>query len=168
MERLSGRLLGVALSLLLVIAAGTSNLQAQQQPVDRSFGLTGSIQSSQTVILVPIWVSQTLNIAPGFGFSYREAVGAHFTFLLVPHFYLDMGRIAPYVSLRAGLMVDAPKRSGDQADLLGGIGFGGEYFINPKFSIGIEATVDGIIEDAGGINRIVIQSGTAVNGTVYF
>ena len=101
MKQFSGRFSAVLLAAMLMVTVNTGILQAQQEPVDRSFGLSASIQGGQTVILVPIWISESMNIAPGFGFSYLEGTGplsgSRFTFFLIPHLFLDMGRIAPFI-----------------------------------------------------------------------
>jgi len=152
----------------MVTVLSTNLLQAQQRQVDRHFGLTAYVQTSQTSILVPIWVNPMLTIAPGFSFSYLENSGSQIGFFLMPRIYIDMRRVAPYVALRVGAHINAPKRARNTTDFLAGVGFGGEYFINPRFSFGVEAIIDGQIIDLGTGNNIKLDTSGAVHANVYF
>lgn len=49
-----------------------------------------------------------------------------------------------------------------------GVGLGGEYFINPKFSMGVEARLNGAVADISGANNLSITTATAVLANVYF
>jgi len=156
----------IGVGLLTVLSSNP--LQAQQRPVERHFGLTAYVQNSQTSILVPIWVNPMLTIAPGFSFSYLENSGSRIGFFLMPRIYLDMRRVAPYLAIRVGAHINAPKRARNTTDFLLGGGFGGEYFINPRFSLGVEAIVDGQIIDLGTGNNIKLDTSAAVHANVYF
>ncbi len=155
-----------AVSLLMVFC--TSSLLAQERRAERNFGLTASVQTGQTSILVPIWVGQMLSIAPGVSFSYIENSGTTVGFFLVPRIYIDMRRVAPYVAIRLGALHNAPKPGRNTTDFLAGLAFGGEYFINPMFSFGVEAIFDGRVFDIGTLNNLGLNTSAAVHANVYF
>ena len=150
---------------LLVFASGTA--QAQDT---RSFGLTALIQNGQAEILVPVWLGDALTLAPGFSLLYIENNTMEIGLLLMPRFYLDMQRVAPYISARGGVIFRMPDSSqqSDTTDLLLGIGFGGEYFVNAMVSFGVEAQLNGFVVDISGISDITLRTAAAVHANVYF
>ncbi|MFQ5651887.1 MAG: hypothetical protein ACE5IY_18270 [bacterium] len=168
MRRCKQGSLAPLLVLALALFSGTGTLQSQERSVERHLGLTASIQSTQTAILVPIWMGDKLTVAPGIALSYVENTGTTFTLLLVPRFYLQMKRVAPYISANVGVSFIDPTGPADLTDFLFGIGFGGEYFINPKFSLGVEAMVNGRVADISGAKTMSISTGTGVHANVYF
>jgi len=149
----------VVLALLLLLGS-----PARSQETTRTIGLSASIQTFQSVILVPIWISDRFIIAPGVGVDWTQNVDTDLVFALVPKFYTSMGRIAPYVSLLGGGMLNLPTGGGRVLDLIFGLAFGGDYFVNPKFSFGVEARVDAFVPDTGNIN---VSTGAAANVSIY-
>jgi len=161
--------LSCSLALALALSAGLlTSASAQDKEMTRTCGLTASIQSGQGQILVPLWLGDRLTLAPGIGLNYTENVGTTITLLLAPRFYLDMGRVAPYISARGGINLNMPSVGGDTTDGMLGAGFGGEYFINPKFSFGVEGQLNMMIVDFGGASNMSISTGAAVHANVYF
>ncbi len=53
------------LTLTLVLFSSLNSGYAQGE-MTRKFGLTGSVQGGQTIILVPLWLGDRLTVAPGF------------------------------------------------------------------------------------------------------
>jgi len=155
------------LTLAFAIFASLNSGYAQGE-MTRKFGLTGSVQGGQTTILVPLWLGDRLTVAPGFSLDWEDGGDTDIGLLVMPRLYLDMNRIAPYISGTVGVMLNMPNGGGDTTDLMFGLGLGGEYFINPKFSFGVEARLNGMIEDISGTNVFSITTGTAVHANVYF
>ena len=102
MRLMQKRYMVVASLVALAVLSLTSSVFAQQREVRRTWGLSGSIQGSQTAILVPLWMGDTMILAPGLSLSYREGVGTTLGVMIVPRFYLGMSRVVPYIPLNAG------------------------------------------------------------------
>ncbi len=155
------------LTLALVIFASLNSGYAQEE-MTRKFGLTGSVQGGQTTILVPLWLGDRLTVAPGFNLIWVDGGTTNIGLQVTPRIYLDMNRIAPYITGTVGVRLNMPNAGGDSTDLLLALGLGGEYFINPKFSFGVEALLNGFITDISGANIFAIVTATAVHANVYF
>jgi hypothetical protein len=161
-------MVAVVLVVLFVLLL-TSSVFAQQREIRRTWGLSGSVQNGQTAILIPLWLGDTMILAPGFNVNYTENVGTTVGVMLVPRFYLDMGRIVPYIPLIVGVLLDRPSNNApNTSNLMLGVGLGGEYFINPKFSFAVEARLDGQVVDLSGLNNIALQTVTAIIANIYF
>ncbi|MFQ5638569.1 MAG: hypothetical protein ACE5IR_11310, partial [bacterium] len=129
--------------------------------------------SGQVEILVPLWLGDTMVLAPGLGFIYVENVGMDVRLVLAPRFYLSMHRVAPYFGARVAVLLNLPDTGSNTTDFLIGAVFGGEYFVNPKFSFGVEAQVNGTISDNASTRfaspgAITISTGAAAHVNVYF
>ena len=156
----------VLLTLALVIFASLNSGYAQGET--RKFGLTGSLQGGQTTILVPLWLGDRLTVAPGFSLMWVDGGTTNIGLQVTPRLYLDMNRVAPYISGTVGVMLNMPNIGGDTTNLILGIGLGGEYFINPKFSMGVEARLNGTILNISGGSVASMTTATAVHANVYF
>ena len=157
--------------LLLTCALVMSSVavtRAQERVVTRKFGLTASLQGGQAAVMVPLWLSDTVILAPGLAIDYVEKVRSDFGLFLAQRFYINMDRIAPYIAAQAGVGFNRPDAGTATEDLTLGAGFGGEYFLNPPFSFGIEAQLNGFIVDLSGIARIALSTATANHANVYF
>ena len=155
------------LTLAFAIFASLNSGFAQGE-MTRKFGLTGSVQGGQTTILVPLWLGDRLTVAPGFSLLWVDGVTTNIGLQVTPRLYLDMDRIAPYITGTVGVRLNMPNAAGDTTDLMFALGFGGEYFINPKFSFGVEALLNGFITDISGADIFSITTATAVHANVYF
>lgn len=154
------------LSVLFFTSFGSA--LAQGGDVRRTFGLTGSLQSNQMAILVPIWAGDVTIIAPGISLNYIENTTTTIGLFVAPRFFIEMTRVAPYVGAQGGIILNMPNFGSDTTDLLLGLVFGGEYFVNPKFSFGVEAQLNGFVNDASGARIIQISTDAGVHANVYF
>ena len=113
-----------------------------QDTLTRTVGISATIQTTQMGIMIPFWVNSQITIAPAIDLQWGEKIGTDFTFGVVPHFYFSKDKLKPYLGLRAGIATYIPSGDNDQevrsTDWITGIAFGGEYFFDPRFSIGIE------------------------------
>ncbi len=158
------------LTLTLVLFSSLSSGYAQGEEVTRSFGLTGSLQGGQTTILVPLWLGDMLTLAPGFSLRWVDGGTTNIAVQVTPRLYFDMNRIAPYITGTIGVMFNMPNVGANTTNLMLGIGLGGEYFINPKFSMGVEAGLMGMVSNinVSGARTSMVNSATAVHANVYF
>lgn len=161
----------ICCAILLSLAAIPAN--AAEPPASGSIGLMASLQSEQIDILVPLWVSPHLSLAPAvrivsIGDSHTDyGIGASL------RAYRRNTTVSPYVGVRGMALVVSPKTGDGWTDIVIGGAFGGDYFFDPQFSIGVEAQLNvSISADAstrfgnpGGTN---INSGMGVFAAVYF
>ena len=148
-------------------------VDAAEPPASGSVGLMASLQSEQIDILVPLWVSPNLSLAPALrivsvGDSYTDyGIGASL------RVYRRSATVSPYVGLRGMALVISPKTGDGWTDFVVGGAFGGDYFFDPQFSVGVEAQLNvSVSADAstrfgnpGGTN---INSGMGVFAALYF
>lgn len=157
----------ILLTSILVMFSSLNSGYAQGE-MTRKFGLTGSVQGAQTTILVPLWLGDLLTVAPGVNLMWVDGGTTNIGLQVTPRIYLDMNRIAPYISGTVGVRLNMPNAGGDTTDIMLAIGLGGEYFINPKFSFGVEALLNGFITDISGASLKSMNTATAVHANVYF
>lgn len=163
---------------LIITLLVLSPLLGKAQEDKRTIGLTASLQTSQMDIMVPIWLGESIVIAPSINVSSVENAGTSFGVGLVPKFFLNSKKLRPYVSARAALFMSSSSNNNqfetnNTMDILTGLAFGGEYFFDPRFSLGVEAQANVTISDEnsakfgnpGGIN---FNTGMAILANVYF
>ena len=159
----------IAKALLLVTIitfAATDALAQDQKPGNGAWGLTASIQGSQTNLQAPIWVSDDIVIAPVFGLNHRDNSFTTINLGITPRFYQDVGdNFGSYIGARALLQRTSPDVGPDDNDFLLGATGGGEYFPSNHFSFGVEAQLNFLFNDNGNNG---ISTGAAIQGTYYF
>ena len=144
----------------------------------RKIGLSGSLQSSQLGISMPIWLGDKFVLAPSVGFQYAEKIGSDLSVGLAPRFYLKNEQLAPYFGLKLGAAINMPSSENtiDQltkVDIIGGVAFGAEYFIAEHFSLGVEAQGNCTKSDKnsarfGNPDGFNFNTATMVSATIYF
>jgi hypothetical protein len=145
---------------------------------DVKVGLSGTLQSSQFGISVPMWLGEMFVLAPGFDFKYAETIGTDFSFGLSARFYLKKEKLCPYFGFKAGTAFFMPSSDNEintstRVDLLGGIAYGLEYFITDNLSFGVEAQGNltksheesSRYGNPGGLN---FNTATMLSATIYF
>jgi hypothetical protein len=147
---------------------------SQEKAVERTWGLSALIQGGQLDIILPIWAGNKAVIAPAFNVVYVEDAGVDLGIGIAPRFYLRMDKVAPYISGRVGAFFNLPSGNAEETtDWLLGLAFGGEYFLNTKFSIGVEAQANFAISDDlssrfGNPGGLSLNTATAVFASIYF
>lgn len=155
------------------------SLSASLHSQDKKFiGISGSIQGNQYGILIPMWLGEKFVLAPAIDLKYAEGTGTDIGIGLSPRFYLKNDKTAPYFGLKIGALLNKPSSENEidtdtKLDLLGGIAFGGEYFLAEKFSFGVELQGNFTKSDdksnrfgnPGGLN---FNTGTMISATLYF
>jgi len=165
------RALIISIVLLLVV----KTLYSQS---DVKVGLSGTLQSNQFGISVPVWLGQALVLAPGFDLRYAETVGTDFSVGLAGRHYLKKEKLCPYFGLKAGTAFFMPSSenaidASTRVDVLVGIAFGLEYFITDNLSFGVEPQGNftkshknsSRYGNPGGLN---FNTATMLSATIYF
>lgn len=161
------------LSLILLLVSISSY---SQEP--KKIGLSGSLQDNQFGILIPIWMGEKFVLAPAFDLKIAEKAGTDFAIALVPRFYFSKEKLSPYFGLKFGTFINKPYTENDvdpdtKLDILGGLAFGGEYFLSEHFSFGVEVQANLTKSDDnsyrfGNPGKINFNTGTMIAATVYF
>jgi len=158
-------------SILTILLFSTILVHAQEE---RTWGVTGSIQSSQFEFLLPIWVSETATLSPSVSFIAAQDGGSDLSLGLNPKFYLsETVEAVPFVSVRGGAVFGIPNSGDTIIDFIFGAGFGGEYFFKPKFSVGIELQGNFTISDEGSLRfgnpgNVNFNTATSLTTSIYF
>ena len=164
-------LLFIPIIILLVSLSSFS-----QETYKRTVGLTTSFTQGDLGIQVPIWVTQSISLAPYFSLSTVSDAGTDYVVGLIPKFYINMSKLAPYIGLKFALALYSPPEgslSESTNDVLGGMAFGGDYFFDPRIAIGVEGQINIAASDdnssrfsnPGGTN---VNTGMAINISVFF
>jgi uncharacterized membrane protein (UPF0136 family) len=145
---------------------------------EAKIGLSGTVQSNQFGISIPVWLGEMFVLAPGLDLKYAETVGTDFSFGLSARYYLKKEIVCPYLGLKAGTAFfmpssDNPLNDKSKMDLLGGIAFGIEYFVADKLSFGIEAQGNFTKSDKrsnrfGNPDGLNFNTATMLSATAYF
>lgn len=174
------RLTFCTLLLIFLINYSFEFVHAQEREVVRTVGLSASFTLPRQLgpsaagsdlldVLVPIWLGDVTVLAPGISVLYVEDSGTVLGLLLTPRFYLRMSRVAPYIGGRVKAIITVPDAGSNTYDWAVGLVFGGEYFVNPKFSFAVETQLNGFIPDnpvAGA--DFILNTGASIVATVYF
>ncbi|MEO1021111.1 MAG: hypothetical protein AAFW89_01090 [Bacteroidota bacterium] len=142
----------------------------------RRFGFSASIQSEHMDFLIPIWVDDRVVIAPSVSYRNIEGDTDDLSLVVAQRFFLSTPvNATPFLGFRLGTVIGIPEESevDNTIDYIGGVGFGGEYFFKPKFSVGIELQGNLTISDKrssrfdnpGNIN---FSTATALTASIYF
>lgn len=155
------------LSLLLITLFCISSMAyAQDRPGEGSVGLSASIQSGQTNLQIPIWLTDNVTIAPVFGMSHQEDAFTSLNIGVAPRFYQDLGNdFGSYFGAQGILQHTSNEINDDEEnDILLGVTGGGEYFLDEHFSMGVEGQLNLFINDGNN----TLATAAAVIGTYYF
>lgn len=149
------------------------NVQAQEATSTSGIGLSASLQEGQFDILVPIWFGSNFSLAPAVGFSSAEDGGSDIRLAIVPRYYFYKREFAPYAGAKLGVLLASPETGTSTSDILVGLAGGGEYFLDPHFSLGVEGQFNVIMSDDnsarfGNPGKMNMNTAAAVFATVYF
>ncbi len=163
-------------SLLLLVLTLISQQSFSQESYKRIAGLTTSFTQGDLGIQIPIFISQSVSLAPYVSINTVSDAGSDFSVGLIPKFYINTNKLAPYFGVKFALAFYSPP-SGTLAksttDILGGMAFGGDYFFDPRFAIGVEGQINVAVSDEyssrfnnpGGTN---LNTGMAINVSIFF
>ena len=120
---------------------------SQDSTAVRKVGISASLQDNQIDVLVPIWMGSQFSLSPVFGMIWTGGTGADLHIGIVPRFFLSTEKVAPYLGARLAVLQTLPAAGSGTTDWLVGGAFGGEYFVDRHFSIGIESQLNLTISD---------------------
>lgn len=153
------------LTLCICLISGT--IYAQKVPDPGSVGISAFLQSDQKEILLPIWISRRVVIAPLINIFHQEGNATDIRIGVKPRWYQHIGSdFAGYVGMQAliqeKLSVD---QTFDHTNYIVGVNTGGEYFFSPHFSMGVEALLNVFFEQYA---DDAVSTGAGITGTYYF
>ena len=160
--------------MLLICALQTETASAQKKETKRSFGLSAYLNSSsQPYIVIPIWVGPKLVFAPILSGKLVQDGDTEIGIGGLIRLYRNTARVRPYWGAKAKIFLTSPQIGNSFTDFLAGFFYGGEFFLNSKFSLGVEAQVYGAFPSDsssryGPLGKIVIFTQTGVMATIYF
>ncbi len=137
-------------------------------------GLSATIQESQFGIMVPVFLSERFMLAPAIDFQTAQSQGTDFSIGLIPRFYLKTTDLRPYLGARLGILMFFPDGDKESTrDFVAGLAFGGEYFFNEHFSLGVEAQGNFSFSDDssdrfGNPGNMNFNLATMVSASIYF
>jgi hypothetical protein len=157
----------VSFSILLI------GIAEAQERTPGSIGLSAVLQSNQVDIMVPIWVSHSVVLAPICGFTLVSGSSNDLTLGLESRLSLSQSKMMPYLGARFAVATLGVEEGSRVWDVILGPVLGGEYFFNDHFSVAVEAQLNVALSargsyrfgNPGGTN---INTATAAVATVYF
>lgn len=159
--------------IFLSLSAAISITHAQEAQNNRSWGLGASFQGKQLDINLPFWTSETSQLVPSLMGIFVEDAGFDIGLGIAYKNYFRNSKVSPYFSPKGGAFINNPDKGKTLVDLYFGFGIGADYFFDPKFSIGIEAQLNGTVSDdnsarfgnPGGLN---LNTAAALAANIYF
>jgi hypothetical protein len=163
------------LAIAFLLFSHISYAQENTYEKPRFLGLGASLQAGSFEIALPMWIGADMVVAPYIGLLHASTISTDLRFGLNIRNYFKIGKVAPFGGVRVGVLGNFPSSDLEpsKVDLLGGVGFGIDYFFDPKFSIGVEAqgnftkSADNSMR-FGNPGNYNFNTGTAVVATVYF
>jgi hypothetical protein len=149
-------LVGLVAALVLLSASA-----AFAQPGEGSFGIQASLQDNHTEIGLPIWGSSFV-VEPFLSFASVSDAGKDLGVGALFRFNLKQGDAVPYFGVRVAMLYFSPEEGDSVTDFVAGPALGGEYFLSPHFSLGVEAQVNIAISDEAS-SRFGNPDGTNIN-----
>ncbi len=139
----------------------------------RKIGLSASIQGGQMDIMIPFWLNEETVLIPALGIAKIEDFESDLILGLAIRVNVKKGIAVPYVGGRFAALVYVPEERNNDTDFIGGPFCGGEYFLNDKFSLGVEAQLNITNSDKGSFRfgnpgGLNYNTASAVFATFYF
>lgn len=117
---------------------------AQSKKNKRTFGLSAAVGSGSNYIMLPIWISRAMVLAPLFSVDYQKDSATEIGAGAAMRFYNRMARIAPYFGFSVAALIYSPAGgSGGTTDFLAAALFGAEFFLHYQFSLAVQAQLNG-------------------------
>lgn len=170
MRRSTLLVLILSLTIAMILTSATS---AQKLNRVGKIGLSAAVQGEQMDVLVPIWASQNLALVPSVGFASASDAAKDLRLGLGIRGALRSGKLAPYVGARFQMFALMPDNGTTRTDWVVGPMFGGEYFFEEHFSVGVEAQLNIAFSDKyslrfGNPDGTDVNTATTVMATFYF
>jgi hypothetical protein len=127
--------------------------------------------------MVPFWITRKISFSPALDIRWGEKLATDFALGIVPRFYFSTEKLSPYIGLKAAvdfyLPADNNSTETKTTDYMAGLAFGGEYFFDPRFSVGVEMQANFTKSDKnsmrfGNPGNWNFNLGTMVTANIYF
>lgn len=143
------------------------------QPQRGKVGVSAEIQTQQMDFLLPIFVNDWVSLAPAVGVVNISDKYTDLSLGLLMRYHLFTESVTPFIGARFGTLLYIPDEGDMISDLIIGPSFGGEYYFNENFSVGIELQLNVVLSgeksmrfsNPDGTN---INTATALFATIYF
>jgi hypothetical protein len=156
----------LSLFVLLICLTFATMAYSQNRPDEGSIGISASFQGNQTNLMLPIWTTEDIVIAPVFGVVHEADSFTTLNLGVKPRFYRDLGsNFASYFGFQGLLQYTSPEVGDEITNFLLGANGGGEYYLSNRFSVGVEGQLNLLIRD-NTENRLA--TGAAVTASYYF
>jgi len=166
---------------LLIITLFLSNgLAGEAETGHGRFGLTASLTNAHLDIVVPIFVTETISIAPALSLASVEEVRSDYSLGALFRYHFSRDIYAPFVGLGLAAFTYSPDEdtiypgnTEKQTDLLISPHLGIERYFDQRFCIGISAQLNVIQADEysyrlGYADKQVINTATSIYATLFF
>ncbi len=122
--------------------------RAQLAPDVGSWGLRASIQGEALAIMLPYRLDENTTLSPVVGLEWVEDDYTQILLGINMQRYLNTdSRFQDYIGAKAGLINYSPDQGDADTMFILGAFFGGEVFLNKRFSLAVQAGVDLLIGD---------------------
>jgi|GEM_PF-1788383 len=99
-----------AIYLCLGLMMTYAPLFSQTENAPGSIGISASVQGDQFSFLVPIWLDEHFSLAPAVEIRSATAIGTEYGIGIVPRYYFDREKVAPFIGARAGAILYQPAK----------------------------------------------------------
>jgi hypothetical protein len=155
----------IRLVTLLAISQACATVALSGEPPQRGMGLMAAVQDEQMDIIVPMWVTPNVTLAPAVrlvsvsdGYSDIGLGG-------IVRFYQRGQVVSPYVGIRGMALIFSPNGADGWTDILAGAAVGGDYFIDQHLSLGVEAQLNATFSSDAS-TRFGNPGGTNINSAM--
>lgn len=158
----------IALFVLLGIGIASQNCFAQAKK--GQIGLSIALQDVQQDIVVPIWITDKIVVAPALGLVSIRDARTDLSVAWEVKYYPSKEKLSPYGGSRFALLFAFPDKGDTVFDYLLGVAVGAEYFFDSRFSIGDEVQLNQTFIDDLSPRSFgdVLNTGAVVYATFYF
>lgn len=167
-----------AIYLCLGLMMTYAPLFSQTENAPGSIGISASVQGDQFSFLVPIWLDEHFSLAPAVEIRSATAIGTEYGIGIVPRYYFDREKVAPFIGARAGAILYQPAKVNginptSTTDILVGGTFGADYFFDRHIALGLELQANFTISDENSLRfnnpgKTNFNTASAVFLSIYF
>lgn len=158
--------------LLALCLIGLTTAINAQTDFEKKIGMTVSIQSGQSGLQFPYWISQKVVLTPTLAYSSLTDNGSSLGLGLAIRFNQSTSNSVPYFGLRVGMDFRFPETGDTRTATVVGTMLGGEHFLDDHFSLGVEFQANVLfwkqVAWPDDKSMTLINTGAAALATYYF
>lgn len=158
--------------MLVIFGANIVSGEEPQSP-HHTIGLMANVAELSTAMAVPYRFHPRVTVIPTFQFLQVEQSGSDYGVGIDVRYYLRTQGVLPYGGIGGGLFVNSPESGESLSDTYWKVFFGGEYFVFPHLSTGIELQLTQSQSDNhsvrfGNPGGTVMNTGASLYLSLYF